>query len=66
MVQLNRIFSRGLEHAAYSYIYANFHFVDLPWNSIYTWYFSAIIIDFCGYYGKYILCTFISQFLNYQ
>ena len=40
-----------MEHSAYRYIFQNYRIVDLPWDSPYTWYLSAIFFDFCYYWG---------------
>jgi len=46
-----RILCRGLEHSLYSYLYHNYRIIDLPWDSPYTWYFAALAVDFCYYWG---------------
>lgn len=46
-----RILTRGVEHTAYIYIYKHYRLIELPWNSAFTWYLSAIFVDFCYYWG---------------
>lgn len=50
ILECGRILSRGAEHWLYFYIYDNFRLVDLPWNSMATWYAAAILVDFCYYW----------------
>jgi len=35
----------------YYYIYNNYRLVDLPWHSPLMWYFAAMFVDFCYYWG---------------
>jgi len=46
-----RLFGKGILHSTYLYIYDNYHIVDLPWDSPFTWYFTAVILDFCFYWS---------------
>merc|ERR1712071_62421 len=50
-MQICRILCRGAEHTLYHYIYKNFHMVDLPWHNPVMWYFAALAVDFCYYWG---------------
>uniref|UniRef100_A0A0C9RK31 Agmo_0 protein n=1 Tax=Fopius arisanus TaxID=64838 RepID=A0A0C9RK31_9HYME len=45
-----RIFFRGAEYFLYIKIYENFRIEILPWNSLWTWYFTALGVDFCYYW----------------
>ena len=45
------ILTRGVEHTAYIYIYRNYRLFDLQWDSAITWYFAALFVDFCYYWG---------------
>lgn len=48
--ECGRIIWRGAESYLYTWIYANFRLVDLPWNNTLTWYAAAIGVDFCYYW----------------
>ena len=50
-LDISRLICRGLEHSLYFYLYHNYRIIDLPWDSPYTWYFAAIAVDFCYYWG---------------
>jgi len=50
-MQICRILCRGAEHTMYYYIYNNYRLVDLPWHSPLMWYFAAMFVDFCYYWG---------------
>ncbi|XP_057336018.1 alkylglycerol monooxygenase-like isoform X1 [Microplitis mediator] len=45
-----RIFFRGAEYYMYIYIYNKYHVLNLPWNSLWTWYLTLIGVDFCYYW----------------
>ncbi|KAG7212852.1 hypothetical protein KM043_002206 [Ampulex compressa] len=45
-----RLFFRGAEYYAYIAIYEKYRWCDLPWNSSWTWYITAIGVDFCYYW----------------
>ncbi|XP_043684595.1 alkylglycerol monooxygenase-like isoform X1 [Vespula pensylvanica] len=45
-----RVFFRGAEYYAYIKIYENYHRWNLSWNSIWTWYITALGVDFCYYW----------------
>ncbi|XP_046834732.1 alkylglycerol monooxygenase-like isoform X1 [Vespa crabro] len=45
-----RIFFRGAEYYTYIKIYDNYHQWNLSWNSIWTWYITAVGVDFCYYW----------------
>ena len=45
-----RLVFRGAENSAYIYIHENFHLMDLPWNSAWTWYLALLGVDFCYYW----------------
>ncbi|KAK0175042.1 hypothetical protein PV327_008827 [Microctonus hyperodae] len=45
-----RIFFRGAEYYIYINIYEKYHIWNLPWNSAWTWYITAISVDFCYYW----------------
>lgn len=47
--ELSRIFSQGALLAAYIYVYNNYRVVTLPWDSVWTWFFALVAVDF-GYY----------------
>lgn len=50
IMESGRVLSRGAEHWAYFYIYDKFRLVDLPWDSLVTWYGAALLVDFCYYW----------------
>ncbi|XP_043269066.1 alkylglycerol monooxygenase-like isoform X2 [Venturia canescens] len=41
---------RGAEYCAYIYLYENYRVWSLPWDSVWTWYVTAIGVDFCYYW----------------
>lgn len=45
-----RIFYRGAEYYAYITIYEKYHRWNLQWDSIWTWYITALGVDFCYYW----------------
>ncbi|CAH1646941.1 unnamed protein product [Spodoptera littoralis] len=48
--ECGRLVWRGAESFLYTWIYANFRLVDLPWDSAVTWYAAALGVDFCYYW----------------
>ncbi|XP_039749498.1 alkylglycerol monooxygenase-like [Pararge aegeria] len=48
--ECGRLIWRGAESYLYTWIYANFRIVDLPWNNPVTWYAAALGVDFCYYW----------------
>ncbi|XP_076173525.1 alkylglycerol monooxygenase isoform X2 [Ptiloglossa arizonensis] len=48
--EIGRISFRGAEYYAYISIYEKYHWWNLPWNSTWTWYITAIGVDFCYYW----------------
>ncbi|XP_054710631.1 alkylglycerol monooxygenase-like [Uloborus diversus] len=51
MVQeLSRLVTRGVQLAAYSYVYDNWRLVTLPWDSVWTWWLCFIGVDFAYYW----------------
>ncbi|XP_063974752.1 alkylglycerol monooxygenase-like [Diachasmimorpha longicaudata] len=45
-----RIFFRSAEYYLYIKIYDNYRIWSLPWNSVWTWYLTALAVDFCYYW----------------
>ncbi|KAG0418763.1 hypothetical protein HPB47_004599, partial [Ixodes persulcatus] len=48
--ELSRIFSEGAVLASYVYVYNNYRIVTLPWNSVFTWFFALLAVDFAYYW----------------
>ncbi|XP_035232231.1 alkylglycerol monooxygenase-like, partial [Stegodyphus dumicola] len=48
--QISFIAFRGIQHAAYFFIYAHWRLVTLPWNSIWTWWLCFLAEDFTFYW----------------
>ncbi|XP_022825569.1 alkylglycerol monooxygenase-like [Spodoptera litura] len=48
--ECGRLVWRGAESFLYTWIYANFRLVELPWDSAVTWYAAALGVDFCYYW----------------
>ncbi|XP_031767974.2 alkylglycerol monooxygenase-like [Galleria mellonella] len=48
--ECGRLIWRGAESYLYTWIYANFRLVDLPWDHTVTWYVAALGVDFCYYW----------------
>ncbi|KAK2831583.1 hypothetical protein Q7C36_016669 [Tachysurus vachellii] len=49
MSQMPQLFVRSLEVSSYIYIWNNFHILELPWDSAWTWWLAFLGVDF-GYY----------------
>ncbi|XP_015122017.1 alkylglycerol monooxygenase [Diachasma alloeum] len=45
-----RILCRGAEYYLYIKIYEDYRIWSLPWNSVGTWYLTALGVDFCYYW----------------
>ncbi|KAF6204185.1 hypothetical protein GE061_002525 [Apolygus lucorum] len=50
LVELAKLFFRGSESAAYLWVHNNYKVAELPWDSVTTWYLTAILVDFCYYW----------------
>ncbi|BES97188.1 Fatty acid hydroxylase superfamily [Nesidiocoris tenuis] len=50
LVDLSKLLYRGTETAAYVWIYENYRLAELPWDSVTTWYLTALGVDFCYYW----------------
>lgn len=48
--ELSRIFSEGAVLASYVYVYNNYRIVTLPWDSVFTWFFALLAVDFAYYW----------------
>ncbi|KAL1132790.1 hypothetical protein AAG570_010742 [Ranatra chinensis] len=48
--EIGRLIFRGGESALYIWMYENYRIVDLPWDSVFTWYLAALGVDFCYYW----------------
>ncbi|CAH0693092.1 unnamed protein product [Chilo suppressalis] len=48
--ECGRLIWRGAESYLYTWIYANYRLVELPWDNSFTWYAAAIGVDFCYYW----------------
>ncbi|KFM60576.1 Alkylglycerol monooxygenase, partial [Stegodyphus mimosarum] len=48
--QISFIAFRGIQHAAYFFIYSHWRLVTLPWNSIWTWWLCFLAEDFTFYW----------------
>ncbi|XP_042910642.1 alkylglycerol monooxygenase-like [Parasteatoda tepidariorum] len=44
-------FAPGGQLVTYLYVYQNWRLVDLPWNSLWTWWFCFLAFDFFYYWG---------------
>ena len=42
---------RGAFMAVYFYVHENYKLVDLPWNSIWTWFMALLGVDFAYYWA---------------
>lgn len=49
MSRLPQLMMRSVELSAYIYIWDNFHFLELPWDSAWTWWLAFLGVDM-GYY----------------
>ncbi|XP_053543400.1 alkylglycerol monooxygenase isoform X2 [Ictalurus punctatus] len=49
MSRLPELFMRSLEVSSYIYVWNNFHILELPWDSAWTWWLAFLGVDF-GYY----------------
>ncbi|MCJ8740254.1 hypothetical protein PDJAM_G00056780 [Pangasius djambal] len=49
MSRLPELFVRSLEVSIYIYVWNNFHILELPWDSAWTWWLAFLGVDF-GYY----------------
>ncbi|KAM5204206.1 alkylglycerol monooxygenase isoform 3-T3 [Hipposideros larvatus] len=47
--RLPSLFSRSIELTSYIYVWENYRFLSLPWDSPWTWYLTFLGVDF-GYY----------------
>uniref|UniRef100_A0A8B9K6E6 Alkylglycerol monooxygenase n=1 Tax=Astyanax mexicanus TaxID=7994 RepID=A0A8B9K6E6_ASTMX len=47
--RLPHLFVRSLEVSSYIYVWNNFHILELPWDSAWTWWLAFLGVDF-GYY----------------
>lgn len=47
---INKLFVRPIMFIAYCYIYEYFRLYELPWNSVWTWYFTFLAYDFAYYW----------------
>ncbi|XP_033327030.1 alkylglycerol monooxygenase [Megalopta genalis] len=45
-----RILSRGAEYYTYIVIHEKYHWWSLPWDSAWTWWITAVGVDFCYYW----------------
>ena len=49
MMELARMVIGAFEVTSYAWVYHNFHIMDLPWDSPFTWWLAFFGVDF-GYY----------------
>ncbi|XP_066515311.1 alkylglycerol monooxygenase [Hoplias malabaricus] len=47
--RLPHLFVRSLEMSSYIYVWNNYHILELPWDSAWTWWLAFLGVDF-GYY----------------
>ncbi|KAI4874525.1 hypothetical protein NFI96_016617, partial [Prochilodus magdalenae] len=47
--RLPHLFVRSLEVSSYIYVWNNYHILELPWDSAWTWWLAFLGVDF-GYY----------------
>ncbi|XP_058270405.1 alkylglycerol monooxygenase isoform X2 [Hemibagrus wyckioides] len=47
--QMPQLFVRSLEISSYVYVWNNFHILELPWDSAWTWWLAFLGVDF-GFY----------------
>ncbi|XP_031783290.1 alkylglycerol monooxygenase isoform X2 [Nasonia vitripennis] len=50
MQETGRVAFRGAEYYAYIVIYEKFRLSSLTWDSPWTWYMTAVAVDFCYYW----------------
>ncbi|XP_051165365.1 alkylglycerol monooxygenase-like isoform X1 [Leptopilina boulardi] len=48
--ETGRVFFRGIEYYSYILIYEKYRIWSLAWDSPWTWYITAIAVDFCYYW----------------
>lgn len=48
--ECGRLIWRGAESYLYTWIYAHYRIVELPWDNVLTWYAAALGVDFCYYW----------------
>uniref|UniRef100_A0AAY4ENH3 Alkylglycerol monooxygenase n=1 Tax=Denticeps clupeoides TaxID=299321 RepID=A0AAY4ENH3_9TELE len=48
--RLPHLFIRSLEVSTYVYFWENFHVLELPWDSAWTWWLGFLGVDFCYYW----------------
>uniref|UniRef100_A0A8C6U510 Alkylglycerol monooxygenase n=1 Tax=Neogobius melanostomus TaxID=47308 RepID=A0A8C6U510_9GOBI len=48
--RMPQLLFRGLELSTYMYVWENFRFVTLPWDSPWTWWACLLGVDFCYYW----------------
>lgn len=48
--ELSRIFTEGALLASYVYVYNNYRILTLPWDSVFTWFFAMLAVDFAYYW----------------
>ncbi|XP_026331979.1 alkylglycerol monooxygenase-like, partial [Hyposmocoma kahamanoa] len=53
--ECGRLLWRGAEYYLYTWIYQHHRLIELPWDSVLTWYVTAIGVDFC-YYWMHRMC----------
>lgn len=47
--RLPHLFMRGMELTTYVFVWNHFHLLELPWDSVWTWWLAFLGVDF-GYY----------------
>jgi len=65
-MEIFRVLSRGTQHLAYYYIYNNYRFFDIPWDSVYVWYAAAILTDLAYYWGHRATHVFNALWVHHQ
>ncbi|KAL6471373.1 hypothetical protein MHYP_G00200230 [Metynnis hypsauchen] len=53
--RLPHVFVRSLEVSSYIYVWNNYHILELPWDSTWTWWLAFLGVDF-GYYWVHRCC----------
>uniref|UniRef100_A0AAR2KJB7 Alkylglycerol monooxygenase n=1 Tax=Pygocentrus nattereri TaxID=42514 RepID=A0AAR2KJB7_PYGNA len=53
--RLPHVFVRSLEVSSYIYVWNNYHILELPWDSAWTWWLAFLGVDF-GYYWVHRCC----------
>lgn len=48
--RLPHLFMRGMELTSYIFVWNHFRLLELPWDSVWTWWLAFLGVDFCYYW----------------